>query len=81
MISGSGSGSLVSVFFFGDFGETVLTTSAVSGAESVSALESGVVIMSTWGPSTDKSGSSCVLSALIISSDSGFDSSEAFEPT
>ena len=77
MTSGSGSGS--TVFFFGD-GETDFITSAVSGAESVSALESGVVIMSTWGPSTDRSGSSCVLSALIISSDSGFDSSEALDP-
>ena len=76
-VSGSGSGS--TFFFFGD-GGIDFTTSAVSGAESVSALESGVVIISTWGPSTDKSGSSCVLSALIISSDSAFDSSEAFEP-
>ena len=55
MTSGSGSGS--TVFFLGE-GETDFTTSAVSGAESVSALESGVVMMSTWGPSTDKSGSS-----------------------
>ena len=42
----SGSGSRSTFFFFGD-GGIDFTTSAVSGAESVSALESGVVIMST----------------------------------
>ena len=44
VVSGSGSGS--TFFFFGE-GGIDLTTSAVSGAESVSALESGVVTMST----------------------------------